>query len=389
MGDTDDQERFQAIHRYQAGEKVRAICSSMDRSKQWFYKWLNRSKSTEAEWYASQSRSPQAVANRTRQEIEAIVKLVRLELYNEGLFCGAQAIAWRMEEQCIKPIPSLRTINRILVRHALTHRRTGRYEPKGKKYPSPRANKPGMVHQTDIVGPCYLRGPVRFYSLHSVDLATRCSGISPMSSMGGQGLIDSIWAIWQRLGMPKSQQVDNAMEFYGSPTHPRGMGPLIRLCLPLGIEPCFIPIKEPWRNGVVEKFNHHWQQKFLRRVDLHSQVELRRASLAFEHKHNSRYRYSALGGKTPLASLTAAGVTLPFPPAEKAPQLPLSKPKHGRYHAIRFIRQDGRLNLFGESFPMPSEVIHEYVKATVDVTHQRLKIYLDTVLIDDLEYRLR
>ena len=38
---------------------------------------------------------------------------------------------------------------------------------------------------------------------------------------------------------------------------------------------------------------------------------------------------------------------------------------------------------------MPSEVIHEYVKATVDVTHQRLKIYLDTVLIDDLEYRLR
>jgi len=41
---------------------------------------------------------------------------VRLNLYNRDLFCGAQAILWEVEELGIKPLPSLRTINRILSR---------------------------------------------------------------------------------------------------------------------------------------------------------------------------------------------------------------------------------------------------------------------------------
>jgi transposase InsO family protein len=42
-----------------------------------------------------------------------------------------------------------------------------------------------------------------------------------------------------------------------SPGYPGGMGALIRLCLINGIELWFIPRGEPWRNGVVEKFNDH------------------------------------------------------------------------------------------------------------------------------------
>ncbi len=62
--------------------------------------------------------------------------MTRLSLYNQALFCGAQAILWELEEQDIQPLPSMRTINRILSRNDLTHRRTGRYEPKGVPYPS-------------------------------------------------------------------------------------------------------------------------------------------------------------------------------------------------------------------------------------------------------------
>ena len=70
----------------------------------------------------------------------------------------------------------MRTIGRILARHELTHRRTGRYESKGKEYPELKAERSGAVHQTDLVGPCYLEGPVRFYSLNRVELATgRCA----------------------------------------------------------------------------------------------------------------------------------------------------------------------------------------------------------------------
>ena len=166
--------------------------------------------------------------------------MVRLSLYNRGLFCGAQAIRWELDELVVRPLPSMRTINRILARNELTRRRTGRYQPTGRKYPALRAEKPGDVHQSDFVGPCFLRGPVRFYSLHSVDLATHRCAVEPLLSREGQHTVDALWASWLRLGMPKHQQVDNEMVFYGSPAHPRGMGLLIRLCLPLGIEPILV-----------------------------------------------------------------------------------------------------------------------------------------------------
>ncbi len=64
----------------------------------------------------------------TKKEIEEIVKIVRLELYNGGLFCGPKAIKERLENSDeINPLLSESTIGRILSRHGLTHRRTGFY----------------------------------------------------------------------------------------------------------------------------------------------------------------------------------------------------------------------------------------------------------------------
>ena len=178
--------------------------------------------------------------------------MVRLNLYNQDLFCGAQAIYWEMEELGVTPLPSIRTINRILSRNDLTHRRTGKYEAKGTAYPKLPSLLPNQTHQADLVGPCYLKGPVRFYSLNVVDTATVRCGLYPSMSKSGQSILDGFWAIWMRMGIPDHIQIDNTMSFFGSPTHPRGMGPLIRLCLHNGIEPWFIPVSEPWRNGMIE-----------------------------------------------------------------------------------------------------------------------------------------
>ena len=64
---------------------------------------------------------------RTKHEVEEIVEFIRLSLYNRGIPCGAQAIQQQMEELNIKPMPSVRTIGRILARYGLTHGRTGIY----------------------------------------------------------------------------------------------------------------------------------------------------------------------------------------------------------------------------------------------------------------------
>jgi putative transposase len=383
-----ERDRKIAIDRYSSGERITTIARSMGYSRKWVYKWVERHHSSDdaSDWNESRSSSPQSSPRQLTENIVEAVKIVRLNLYNHGLFCGAQAIEWELREQGVEPVPSLRSINRILSREELTHRRTGSYEPKGRKYPALVANEVNQVHQTDYVGPCYLNGPVRFYSLNSVDLATGRCAISPVLNKAGQNTVDAIWSSWKRLGIPNHQQVDNESVFFGSRQFPRGMGNLIRLCLLYGVEPWFIPMGEPWRNGVVEKFNDHYRKGFLRRVPMQGEEELRQQSLIFEQKHNTRYRYSKLRGRTPQRALDQSRNTIRFPEATEAPRYPLPKPTTGRYHLVRFIRSDLVLDIFGERFKMPSEATYEYAVATIDVGKQRLIVGIDGGTIAEYEY---
>ena len=179
MKSKDEQQRVLAVQRFLNDEKPESICASLGRSKAWLYKWLKRQERHENEesWSKDSSRRPKNSVNRTPDEIEEIVQLVRLSLCNKGVFCGAQAILWELEDMDISPPPSLRTINRILARNDLTHRRTGRYSPKGTPYPALPSAEANETHQADLVGPCYLKGPIRFYSLNVVDLATARCGL--------------------------------------------------------------------------------------------------------------------------------------------------------------------------------------------------------------------
>jgi len=63
----------------------------------------------------------------SNREIEEIVVLTRLSLYNHGKACGQKAIRQAMDGDDIRPLPSLSRIARILSRHGLTHRSTGIY----------------------------------------------------------------------------------------------------------------------------------------------------------------------------------------------------------------------------------------------------------------------
>jgi hypothetical protein len=78
-----------------------------------------------------------------------------------------------------------------------------------------------------------------------------------MPSKAAQSILDAVYAIWMRMGIPDNLQVDNELAFYGSPTHPRGMEPLIRLCLAYGVNLRFNPAAKPWRNRIVEQFNDY------------------------------------------------------------------------------------------------------------------------------------
>jgi len=47
----DEEDRITAVNRHLKGDKAIDICKDMKRSKIWFFKWFNRYRICEEEWY--------------------------------------------------------------------------------------------------------------------------------------------------------------------------------------------------------------------------------------------------------------------------------------------------------------------------------------------------
>lgn len=54
----EQQLRELAVRRYEAGEEPKAIYTNLKRTKPWFFKWLKRFKSGDANWSKELSRKP-------------------------------------------------------------------------------------------------------------------------------------------------------------------------------------------------------------------------------------------------------------------------------------------------------------------------------------------
>jgi len=66
---------------------------------------------------------------RPPEEVEQIVALARLDLYNRNRPCGAGALQRHLQDHAhLRPLPSRRRIGQILIQYGLTHGRTGWYE---------------------------------------------------------------------------------------------------------------------------------------------------------------------------------------------------------------------------------------------------------------------
>jgi transposase-like protein len=118
MAHMHEQRRQRAIDRYLAGDPIEDICQELACSKSWLYKWRDRYLATDPSWSAELSRRPRPPPTKTPQRIAQIVVVLRQTLAQHGQDCGAAAIQQALAQQGIEPVPSQRTIYRILHRSA-------------------------------------------------------------------------------------------------------------------------------------------------------------------------------------------------------------------------------------------------------------------------------
>ena len=373
--------RLEAVERYQAGESATEICRSLGKSRQWLYKWLQRKEELRSD------SSPKRVHNRTPVKIEEAVIKARKKLQTTKYAqIGVNAINRKLYVQGISPLPAS-TIKCILKREGL-HRKKVPYVPKGKAYPKPKAVCANNIHQADLVGPRFIKGDGRFYSLNIMDIATHRIKLNPSRRKNDESITEGLIQTWKELGMPDFLQMDNELSFRGSNRYPHSLGLVLRLCLFLKIQPVFIPQGEPWRNGEIESFQDTFDKAFFRSQIFISFKELCLEAPQFENYHNEHYIYSCLNGKTPNQTLQEDSIGIELLPGSF--QLPKEKIciEDGYIHFFRFIRSDRQLVIFGEKFMVSKDLVYEYVKATICTEIHTLQVRHDDQLVQAFEYPL-
>ena len=376
--------RISAVRRHLRGGSITRICRTLGKSRRWFYYWFHRYSPKNNRWANERSRAPHHQPRKLPKNTERLVCQVRRRLlahkYSQR---GAVTIQWELQRLGVNPLPAIWTINRIVRRHKLaTHKLRGRHRP---PYPKMLVTAPGVLQQLDLVGPRYLSGGVRFYGSHLIDTFSNAVALEVIHTKQAEAICSALIEQFRRLGVPLYLQLDNELAFKGSNKYPRSFGLVVRLCLQLGVEIIFIPEGEPWRNGIIERFNDTYDKSFFRRQRFPNLDVLRDEVRIFEQFHNQHHRYAKLGQRTPesVHKYRSNSRLSRFDIATLARTW-----KDGRISFIRLTDSHGTVRFFTERFIVDPFLAHEYVKGTISTRKSLLRFYHQGHCVKVVRYRV-
>lgn len=378
----EEELRKQALTLIAEGHSVTEVSKMLNRSRQWVYKWIDRKSSNDSDWNKSKSKAPHVVANKTASDIEEAVVKARLMLQQHPYMeAGAYPILHELKKQGISA-PSVATINRILKKQGLIQS-TPCYQKSGIDYPE----EPLNMQIMDLIGPRYLRGADRFYLLDIISNDTRHAGVYPILTKGAEDITRSVVSFWKEYSIPDFLQMDNELSFKGSNRHPRGLGLLLRTALSLNVTPRFIPVGEPWRNGVIERFNQKVEKTLL--MQEHRDFdELLEHSAEFNRTHNLDHHYSTKSHMAPVE--LDKGCSLPIRPLsddfiiQERPSIDCWNLNEICF--IRLVRSDCLINILNTNIKVDKSMMHTYVEALLDINNHCLMVFQDGKMKQSMEF---
>ena len=386
---SEEELRREAVRRRLAGEGPEEIAAALGRTSRWVRKWVARhgEEGDQDAWAMGRSRAPHASPTRTPDQLRHQILAARERLAsNPQAQRGALAIAWELRRLGVDPIPPSRTIERILARAGLSRprRRSPRYASKGVPYPAAAGALPGATHQVDLVGPRHLYGGVEFHALNLIDIGSHEAASDILELVHPPRLAVSLAGMWSQVGVPVVAQFDNHSNFRGGiqPAFEH-FGPVVATCLDLGVIPRFIPLREPWRNGIVEHFNDVWDKSFFRTEAFTGLDQLRAENDAFIQFHNAHHRYACHGGASP----SEIWRDRPRATLEPLYRPPTRLPPRGRIEVVRYVRSNRRVDLFGKRITLAEDQTHQYVTAIIKVRAKKvIVVTLEGEVIHDGDY---
>ena len=377
--DNELADRQQAIKLRLAGQSVEEICRILGRSQVWFHIWWRRYRADGPNGLFDLTRAnvqPRRIAPDLERTIVTIRQRLASQIHPGTRYSliGASTILAELEALHIRPLPSARTIERVLERNGVTLPKV-RLAPfvAPISYPTPQADESNQLHQVDGVGPIYLKGQrQRYYIFIGKDVFDGAVCLRIYRSRKMEVVLDFLGECWKDLGLPAQVQFDNAREVAGWGPAARYLSRVLRLCLRFGIEPVLIPPAHPERNGSVEHFNGWFQPRLFQRH--YTRVgALKRELQRLQQTVNDQHVQRRLAGMTPAQHRRQRKLHK-LPSSYRIPTEPLPIAA-GRITFIRQVTAHGNVHLLSQTFKVGKRLKWEYIKVVLDTQRAQLTIY--------------
>jgi transposase len=350
------------------GTALREVARRFDVALATVQLWVARAEGRRLDRVDFSARPPgqRRPANRSTQELEDLVMTLRGDLKDRsdlGEF-GARAIHEALKAKSISPLPSTRTIGRILERRGALdgRKRVRRPAPPAGWYLPDLAARRAELDSSDIVEGLVIKGGTHVEVLNTSSLHGGLVASWPMGVVTAKAAVEALVGHWRIVGLPAYAQFDNDTIFQGPHQHKDVVGRVARLCLGLGIVPVFAPPREPGFQAAIENYNGRWQAKVWARFT-HESLEGLEAQSG---------RYIAASRLRAAARIEAAPSRRPFP---KVWALDLQATPRGRIIYLRRTGATGGIELLGRHLEVDASWPHRLVRAEVDLDAGQIRFY--------------
>jgi putative transposase len=387
------QQRKRAVqlYYYQHWTKA-AICRHLHCSRPWLDRWLARYDPDDVEGSLQDRPSGPHQANspwseEIRQQAEEMRRQrMQREQWPYALY-GAATIHYEFEQLQGSSVPPTRTIHRWLVKAGLVSPHPASPPSSSSHFtlPIPCEDVVNWRQQLDFKGPFYVHNsPRKYYIIVLRDCWSHRCALQALDSREAMGIVRFLAHRWTWLGVPVYLQMDNAIEFQGSPRSPRSFGQVVCLAIHLGVEPVFNPPGEPWFNGGIERYNGFLEDRFSR-LDCADFPAFEREVQACQTACNATHRVAALQGYTPNEIAATACLRLLSPTYHRY-EHPLSQ-SQGFVSFIRRVRKSGRITLGPhDRFMVDPTLVSTYVWARADLARHLVTIAQPGHLLKTYDY---
>lgn len=370
------------------GASIRAVARRFHVAPNTVHLWVKRSTGLplpRMNW-ADRSRAPHHVHNRTGSAVVERVVACRQELASPANalgFIGAQTLYETLRERG-EPVPSPRTIGRILQRHGMLTKQPRRRfaaPPTGWYLPDVAQGRADL-DAFDVIEGLVLagHGPVEVLTALSVWAPSVHAWPSPTTY--ARQVIEWLLRYWRAIGLPAYAQFDNDTRFQGGHNHPDVIGRVARACLALGVTPVFTPPRETGFQAGIEHFNGLWQAKVWHRLRHEHLAALCACSQRFVEAYGRR-RAARIDRMPPRRAM---------PPEWR---LDLQRPPRGQLIYLRRTDEDSCVSLLGRRFPLQTAWPHRLVRCEVDLDQHVIRLFglrrrdpADQPLLATCEYHL-